>query len=58
VLEILQAVTEYFQKHGILISGMGGRFLRLVTHLDLSEHHVKKAINAINSMPAAFHDAP
>ena len=44
------AVTEALKAKGVLISGMGPGVLRLVTHLDLTDEDVERAVEALSSV--------
>ncbi|GFH25523.1 threonine aldolase family protein [Haematococcus lacustris] len=42
-----QAVIEAMAAEGVLVSGMGGPLLRMVTHLDVNDHAVETACAAL-----------
>lgn len=53
----LQAVIQAFGDEGILISSMGGRLLRLVTHLDVGPEAVAAACVAMVRVQVRLGDA-
>lgn len=51
---ILQAVWDAFAARGVLISPMGGRALRFVTHVDVGDADVEAAVGAVREVCALF----
>lgn len=49
-----QAVTDALAAKGVHISSMGGRLLRLVTHLDVGDAHVAAAVAALQHVHTAL----
>ncbi len=45
-----QAVVELFKQQGVLICPMGGQVLRFVTHLDLSQQDMDRALDVIKRL--------
>jgi len=46
----LQAFQDACAAEGLLISGMGGKSLRLVTHLDVGDSHVNSATEMLQKI--------